>query len=275
MDAYPQNQGEFLQQLAQSGLDPTDGKDGEGKLQFLKDRYEVNKWIAANANNKEYFINDKPLPNPTVNVRNPAMFKDAGQVATSRKDALDNAIAAGNKLLVAAVQATDAKTQPSYKQGVAEGRLNEFAPGDDEEKTLLFYARTWYNGDLPTQQQVEAILDRMGWEIGEIEDGEGGCFVVAAGDEHGRSYIPFSIEDLTGGQLDEIKKGQKDANGYTRCWPGKHAEGTKKGKNGGQVRRCVPNKSVAESSLKDKIDRLQRRLLEMKLAVSLAKKTPL
>ena len=116
MDAYPQNQGEFLQQLAQSGLDPTDGKGGEGKLQFLKDRYEVNKWIAANANNKEYFINDKPLPNPTVNVRNPAMFKDAGQVATSRKDALDNAIAAGNKLLVAAVQATDAKTQPSYKQ---------------------------------------------------------------------------------------------------------------------------------------------------------------
>ena len=125
MDAYPQNQGEFLQQLAQSGLDPTDGKGGEGKLQFLKDRYEVNKWIAANANNKEYFINDKPLPNPTVNVRNPAMFKDAGQVATSRKDALDNAIAAGNKLLVAAVQATDAKTQPSYKQGVAESNVDE------------------------------------------------------------------------------------------------------------------------------------------------------
>ena len=82
-------------------------------------------------------------------------------------------------------------------------------------------------------------------------------------------------EFAPGGQLDEIKKGQKDSNGYTRCWPGKHAEGTKKGKNGGQVRRCVPNKSVAESSLKDKIDRLQRQLLEMKLAVSLAKKTPL
>jgi len=120
MDAYPQNQGEFLQQLAQSGLDPTDGKDGEGKLQFLKDRYEVNKWIAANANNPKYYYNSEPLPNPTVNVRNPAMFKDAGIVATSRKDALDNAIAAGNKLLVAAVQAKRAKTQPSYKQGVAE-----------------------------------------------------------------------------------------------------------------------------------------------------------
>jgi hypothetical protein len=44
----------------------------------------------------------------------------------------------------------------------------------------------------------------------------------------------------------ELRKGQKDANGYTRCWPGKHAEGTKKGRNGGQVRNCVPNESVAE-----------------------------
>jgi hypothetical protein len=50
----------------------------------------------------------------------------------------------------------------------------------------------------------------------------------------------------THGNLTEIKKGQKDANGYTRCWPGKHAEGTKKGKNGGQVRNCVPNESISE-----------------------------
>jgi hypothetical protein len=45
----------------------------------------------------------------------------------------------------------------------------------------------------------------------------------------------------THGNLNEIKKGQKDANGFTRCWPGKHAVGTKKGKNGGQVRNCEPN----------------------------------
>lgn len=48
----------------------------------------------------------------------------------------------------------------------------------------------------------------------------------------------------THGNLNEIKKGQKDSNGYTKCWPGKHAEGTKKGKNGGQVRNCVPNESI-------------------------------
>jgi Domain of unknown function (DUF6321) len=52
----------------------------------------------------------------------------------------------------------------------------------------------------------------------------------------------------THGNLNEIKKGQKDSNGYTRCWPGKHAEGTKKGKNGGQVRNCVPNESLEESN---------------------------
>jgi hypothetical protein len=48
------------------------------------------------------------------------------------------------------------------------------------------------------------------------------------------------------GTLSEIRKGQKDANGYTKCWPGKHAEGTKKGSNGGQVRNCVPNDGVTE-----------------------------
>jgi len=52
----------------------------------------------------------------------------------------------------------------------------------------------------------------------------------------------------THGNINEIRKGAKDANGYTRCWPGKHAEGTKKGKNGGQVRNCVPNESIEESN---------------------------
>jgi hypothetical protein len=52
----------------------------------------------------------------------------------------------------------------------------------------------------------------------------------------------------THGSLNEIAKGAKDSNGVTKCWPGKHAEGTKKGRNGGQVRNCVPNESqgVAE-----------------------------
>jgi len=50
------------------------------------------------------------------------------------------------------------------------------------------------------------------------------------------------------GNLNEIAKGAKDSNGVTKCWPGKHAEGTKKGRNGGQVRNCVPNESVEEEA---------------------------
>jgi hypothetical protein len=56
----------------------------------------------------------------------------------------------------------------------------------------------------------------------------------------------------THGNLNEIAKGAKDSNGFTKCWPGKHAEGTKKGKNGGQVRACEPNEDV-EEGLKSKI----------------------
>jgi GNAT superfamily N-acetyltransferase len=117
MDAYPQNQIEFYNALKQA-------IPNHPKIQFLRDRAAVNQWIIKNASNPEYFIKGKALPNPTVNVRNPAMFKDAGIVATSREEALQNAQAAGNKLLVAAVQATNAQTQPSYKQGVAEDAEN-------------------------------------------------------------------------------------------------------------------------------------------------------
>jgi hypothetical protein len=49
----------------------------------------------------------------------------------------------------------------------------------------------------------------------------------------------------THGSLNEIKKGQKDSNGVTKCWPGYHAQGTKKSATTGkQVRNCVPNEST-------------------------------
>ena len=51
----------------------------------------------------------------------------------------------------------------------------------------------------------------------------------------------------THGSLNEIKKGAKDSNGFTKCWSGYHAAGTKKGKNGKPVRNCVPNESMAEA----------------------------
>ena len=65
----------------------------------------------------------------------------------------------------------------------------------------------------------------------------------------------------THGNLAEIKKGARDSNGFTKCWPGKHAAGTKKGRNGGQVRNCVPNESqdVAEDKeLAEEFDLIER-----------------
>jgi hypothetical protein len=63
----------------------------------------------------------------------------------------------------------------------------------------------------------------------------------------------------THGSLNEIKKGEKDSNGYTRCWPGKHAEGTKTGKNGGQVRNCKPNEGVTEAGMPSSVVKNKQR----------------
>jgi len=66
----------------------------------------------------------------------------------------------------------------------------------------------------------------------------------------------------THGTLNEIRKGQKDANGYTKCWPGHHAQGTKPGKNGGRVRNCVPNESEELSEEFDLIESIIEDLAE-------------
>ena len=152
MDAYPQNQIEFYNALKQAIPD-------HPKIQFLRDRAAVNRWIMKNASNPEYFIKGKALPNPTVNVRNPAMFKDAGIVATSREEALQNAQATGNKLLVAAVQATNAQTQPSYKQGVT----------DDEslDEGLLGNMLPWPE----VVNKINSAMRAMGWKGQRKDDG--------------------------------------------------------------------------------------------------------
>jgi len=69
----------------------------------------------------------------------------------------------------------------------------------------------------------------------------------------------------THGNLNEIRKGEKDANGYTRCWPGKHAEGTKTGKNGGPVRNCVPNEDINENDHDDMFGQSDRAATNMRL----------
>ena len=109
----------------------------------------------------------------------------------------------------------------------------EFAPDNGsggEEDTLLKFARMWYNGDNTTQQKVEQALDRLGWEIGEIESEEGGAFVVQSGDEHGNSYIGFAPDDLSENMSEDWNKvnkkdktnglSQKAVNAYRREHPG-------------------------------------------------------
>jgi len=61
------------------------------------------------------------------------------------------------------------------------------------------------------------------------------------------------------GNVMEIKKGAKDSNGFTKCWSGYHAAGTKKGKNG-SVRNCVPNESLELSEEFDLIESIIERL---------------
>ena len=93
--------------------------------------------------------------------------------------------------------------------GEKSDELNEFAPDDNgdsgEEDSLRKFAKMWYNGDDTTQQQVEQILARSGWEIGELESEEGGAFVVQTGDENGDTYIGFTADDLS----DELSESEQ------------------------------------------------------------------
>jgi hypothetical protein len=154
--------------------------------------------------------------------------KAAGADATAADKAGD--YKRGDKRFSGIVKATKKQFANDEKQ------LKEFAADDGdgggEEDTLRTFAKMWYNGDLGTQQQVEKLLARSGWEIGELESEEGGAFVVQSGDENGDSYIGFTADDLTD-ELDE------------NCWKGYHKEGNKE-LFGKTVPNCVKNEDVAE-----------------------------
>lgn len=107
MDNFVNNQKKFLEVMRQKA-------PNHPGYQFLEDRCKVNEWILKNYNNEKYYYNGKPLPQPTVNVRNKKYFSDVGGNYPSSEVALQKAREAGNVLLVDAVEATGAKTQPSY-----------------------------------------------------------------------------------------------------------------------------------------------------------------
>lgn len=109
MDAFPQNQVSFYQALARA-------IPNFPKLQYLRDRAAVNQAILRLNNPQKYKDkNGQPLKNPTMDVRDPSKFDDAGMAAGSQQEALANAQQAGNNLLVDAVKAAGATTQPSFQ----------------------------------------------------------------------------------------------------------------------------------------------------------------
>lgn len=72
------------------------------------------------------------------------------------------------------------------------------------------------------------------------------------------------------GNINEIKKGAKDSNGYTKCWSGYHAAGTKKSNTTGkQVRNCVPNESAGDSSNQSDATRRIQKMLNAKYDANL------
>ena len=126
---------------------------------------------------------------------------------------------AANPAQQAAIAVSMKKAGKKPKQGVAEGSLNEFAPGssdgggDDDDDSLFNYAKMWYNGDLKTQQQVEKALQKSGLDIGENEDENGGAYIS---DMSGDYYESWTAEDLGQGVAegydDEERPIQDDGN---------------------------------------------------------------
>lgn len=94
-----------------------------------------------------------------------------------------------------------------FKDDQLDEGLTEFAPpggddsGPDEEEILHRLASIWWTGTEQQMIRAQRTLASMGWKIGEDEGYDnGGVFVVRAGDEHGKSYISWPHEDLSGSQ---------------------------------------------------------------------------
>jgi hypothetical protein len=91
------------------------------------------------------------------------------------------------------------------EQGVTEGSLNEFAISDNgagDDYSLFNYAKMWYNGDLKTQKQVEKALQKIGLDIGENEDENGGAYIS---DMSGDYYESWTAEDFKQGVAEGLE----------------------------------------------------------------------
>jgi len=95
------------------------------------------------------------------------------------------------------------------------------------------------------QKQIDMVKGAYKGLTGQLEESDN---FLSWAVRNGYNITKPAIYESARKTFTEIKKGQKDSNGFSKCWPGKHEEGTKKGKNGGRVRNCVPNESVEEAA---------------------------
>lgn len=87
--------------------------------------------------------------------------------------------------------------------------LNEYAivsgDGGGGDDSLFDYAKMWYNGDLKTQRQVEKALHKIGLDIGENEDENGGAYISDSTGDYYESWTAAELgKDLSEDIVDEM-----------------------------------------------------------------------
>ncbi len=156
---------------------------------------------------------------------------------------------------------------------VAESQLNEFAPGNgddrepNEEEILRQLASHWWSGTEQQMAQAQRTLETLGWEIGPDESGDedAGVYVYRIGDDDGRDTIAFSHSELS---LDEAKKKKKSSRslrgyffpGYAYYGSGESGEGGGDGVGESINRGVAEGLSDTQKKIEDTILKLEQRL---------------
>lgn len=88
----------------------------------------------------------------------------------------------------------------------------------EQERKLRRYAAMWYHND--QSPQIERILDRLGFEIGEMENEDGGVFIMHKNDINGNSFVSWTAADLEGESITEVsfRKRERPVNRDQQDW---------------------------------------------------------
>ena len=157
-------------------------------------------------------------------------------------------------------QGVDEAGSPAQQAAIAVNmkKHHQKPKGMSEDEQIDGMARGEVKEIIRNAATIQQALDQ-----GVSLDGWMYSYVTTSNDHLNSVAEQIGNPDIEEDYVSEIKKGQKDSNGNTGCWDGYHADGTKKGKNGGQVRNCVPNESIEEdwqkANKKDKTDGMSQK----------------